>query len=64
MNGETEGRERSGQGRVYVDRNGQLQYEYREPAPMNQKLVDFIVDCFYSANPHIERPEDDSEKRG
>lgn len=39
---------RSGHGRLYIDKDGEVQYEYQEPASMNPKLVEFLLDCFHS----------------
>ena len=48
---------RSGHGRIYIDKDGQVQHEYKEPAPMSPKMLNFILDYFYDAHPHLEKPK-------
>lgn len=53
---------RSGHGRIYVDKDGGLKHEYQEPAPMSAKLIDFVLDCFYNANPDFNKSQQEDRE--
>ncbi len=52
---------RSGHGRIYIDKDGELKHDYREGGGITEKGVKFFLDIFYEKNPHIKDCRDKSK---